>query len=147
MLAANLEQRCFLPSRSEAGFTLLEVMVAVSIIALSFVSLLGSQSQSISIAADSRFATISSMLAGQKLAEMQVNGFEELSSTGGDFEDDFAGFNWQTEVNELTEDEIGIKGGDGLLKVVDLTVSRGDDELSYQVRSVIMVEIEPEEKK
>ncbi|MCK5517017.1 MAG: type II secretion system minor pseudopilin GspI, partial [Desulfobulbaceae bacterium] len=130
------------------GFTLLEVMVAVAIIALSFVSLLGSQSQSISIASISRFETIASMLAAQKLAEMQVSGFEEASSTGGDFEDDFAGYHWQTEVSELTEDDLGIKGSDGLLKVVDLTVSRGnDEELTYQVRSVIMVKIEPEEKK
>ncbi|MCI5167776.1 MAG: type II secretion system protein, partial [Candidatus Electrothrix sp. GM3_4] len=39
----------FSKKSSQTGFTLLEVMVAVAIISISFVSLLGSQSQSISI--------------------------------------------------------------------------------------------------
>ena len=133
---------------SEAGFTLLEIMVAVAIIAISFVSLLGSQSQSISIAAISRFEITASMLARQKLAEIQLVDFEELSSTEGDFEDDFVDFYWQTEVSELTEDETGISGSGEMLKVVDLTVSRSIDEnMVYRVRSIIMAEINPVKKK
>lgn len=132
----------------EAGFTLLEVMVAVAIIAIAFVSLLGSQSQSISIATISRFETTASMLARMKLAEIEGGGFEELSGSEGDFENDFTDFHWQTEVSELTEDETGIVGAGEMLKVVDLTVSRGGDEnMVYRVRSVIMTEIKPVEKK
>ena len=133
---------------SEAGFTLLEIMVAVAIIAISFVSLLGSQSQSISIAAISRFEITASMLARQKLTEIQLADFEELSSAEGDFEDDSVNFHWQTEVNELTEDEIDISGADEMLKVVDLTVSMGTDEnMIYRVRAVVMAEIKPVKKK
>ena len=132
----------------ETGFTLLEVMVAVAIIAIAFVSLLGSQSQSISIATISRFETTASMLARKKLAEIEIGGFDELSGAQGDFENDFTDFHWQTEVSELTEDETGIIGLEEMLKVVDLTVSRGDDEnMVYRVRSVIMAKIEPAEKK
>lgn len=123
-------------------------MVAVAIIAISFVSLLGSQSQSISIASISRFEITASMLARQKLAEIQIADFEELSNAEDDFEDDYTEFHWQIEVSELTEDETGITGADEILKVVDLTVSRGIDEnMVYRVRSVIMAEIKPVKKK
>ena len=61
-----------LPKTSQTGFTLLEVMVAVAIIAMTFVSLLGSQSQSISIAGISRFETTAAMLAREKLTELQL---------------------------------------------------------------------------
>jgi general secretion pathway protein I len=143
----DIEQGHLLIRKSEAGFTLLEIMVAVAIIAISFVSLLGSQSQSISIATISRFEITASMLARQKLAEIQTADFEELTAAEGDFEDNFADFHWQTEVSDLTEDETGITGADEMLKVVDLAVSRGiDDDMVYRVRSVIMAKIKPVEK-
>lgn len=134
--------------RPETGFTLLEVMVAVAIIAMSFVSLLASQSQSISIASIARFETTAAMLARHKLAELQVEGFDALSGGSGEFEDDFSEYHWQAEVTELTEDETGIAGSDGLLKLVDLQVSRGDDEDAvFAVRTLIMAKIEPAEEK
>jgi hypothetical protein len=120
------------------------MMVAVAIIALSFVSLLGAQSQSISYAEISRFETTASLLARQRLTRFQVENFDDLSSGEGDFEDDFADFHWQAEVRDLPEDESGIPGSGDMLKVVDLTVSRGDDEnMVYRIRTVIMAAIQP----
>ena len=131
---------------SQTGFTLLEVMVAVAIIAITFVSLLGSQSQSISIAEISRFETNAAMLAREKLTELQLEGFDALSNTSGVFEDAFADFSWQVDVRELNEDETGIAGTEEILKFVILTVSRGDNEQqTFSLRSVIMAEIEPAE--
>jgi len=50
-------------------------------------------------------------------------------------------------VSELTEDETGITGAGEMLKVVDLTVSRGIDEnMVYRVRGVVMAKIKPVEK-
>ena len=133
--------------RIQAGFTLLEVMVAVSIIAMSFVSLLGSQSQSISIADISRFETTAAMLAREKLSELQLAGFSELTDGSGQFEDDFADYAWQSEVQDLGESETGIANSDGMLKLVTLKISRGDDpNQTFSVRSVIMTEIEPAEE-
>lgn len=136
-----------LPKRFQTGFTLLEVMVAVAIIAMTFVSLLGSQSQSISIAGISRFETSAAMLAREKLTELQLDGFDELSSGSGQFEDEFADYSWQIEVRELNEDASGIADTEGMLKLVSLEVRRGEDANQvFRIRSVIMTEIEPAEE-
>jgi general secretion pathway protein I len=132
--------------KRQSGFTLLEIMVAVAIIAIAFVSLLGSQAQSISMASISRFETMASLLAGQKNAELQMKSFAELHSEEGDFEGDFVDFHWQTEVRELTEDEIGIIGTTGMLKLVDLTIRQGSGDSFYRVRSLVMKDIAPVEE-
>ncbi len=132
----------------DAGFTLLEVMIAVAIIAISFVSLLGSQSQSISIAGISRFETTAAMLAREQLAQLQLAPFDDISSASDDFNDAFTDFHWQTEVTDLSEDATGITGSEGLLKQVDLRISRGDDEnMVYRVKMLIMAPIKPAEKR
>jgi type II secretion system protein I len=132
---------------SQTGFTLLEVMVAVAIISISFVSLLGSQSQSISIAGISRFETTAAMLAREKLTELQLTGFDQAGNSTGRFEDEFADYSWQAEVRELNEDETGIVDTEGMLKLVTLKISRAEDENQiFTIRSVIMTDIEPAEK-
>ncbi len=136
---------CYSVRKTDSGFTLLEVMVAVAIIAISFVSLLGSQSQSVSVAAIARFETTASMLARQKLAELQLDDFDDFGSGSGEFEDDFAAYHWQVEVETLTEDDTGIIGADELLKMADLTVTlRNNEDMTFHVRTVLMAKIEPE---
>jgi len=122
----------------ESGFTLLEVMVAVAIIAIAFVSLLGSQSQSISMAALSRFDTMASLLAGQKIAELQLADFAGLHAEQGDFGEDFPEFQWQSEIRELSGDEIGINGADDMLKLVEVTIRMGSTDDVYRLRTLVM---------
>jgi len=132
--------------RSQRGFTLLEVMVSVTIIGIALVSLIGSQSQSVSIAASSRFETTASLLARQKLTELALVGFDELHSSEGDFGDDFPGYSWTVEVRDLGVDDTGIKGADDMLKTVDLIISSGLEEgLSFGVREIMMAPIEAKE--
>lgn len=131
--------------KQDLGFTLLEVMVAVAVIAMSFTALLASQSQSLSLAAISRFETTASLLARQKLTELAVTDFASLSSGSGNFIEDFTEYHWQTEVSDLTEDETGIKGSGGMLKLIELTVSR-DERETFSVRTVVMATIEPAEE-
>ena len=52
----NLKQRV-------EGFTLLEVMVAMAIIAIAMTAVLNSQSQSISLASEAKFSTTAALLA------------------------------------------------------------------------------------
>jgi len=131
-------------TRQEQGFTLLEVMVAVAIIAISFVSLIGSQSRSISNAGYSRFEITASLLARRKLAEFTIGDFDDVQPSEDDFTEDFADFHWQVEVEALTEDDVAVPGAEDMLKMVNLTVSRGDDEnMIFRVRTILMRRPEP----
>ena len=86
------------------------------------------------------------MLAREKLTELQLTGFEQAGNSAGQFENEFTDYSWQAEVRELSEDETGITDTDGMLKLVTLEVSRGEDENQiFTVRSVIMADIEPTE--
>ncbi|MHB8808833.1 MAG: type IV pilus modification PilV family protein [Desulfobulbaceae bacterium] len=120
------------------GFTFLEVMVAVAIIAIAFVTLIGSQSQSVSIAGESRFKVMAALLAQQKLAELESMEFDELNGGEGDFGEEYPSYRWQAEVVELGEGDTGIKGGDDLLKTLDLTILQNEGSRSYVVRSLVM---------
>lgn len=127
---------------SHNGFTLLECVVAVAIIAISFTTLLSSQSQSVSIATQTRFAVTSALLGQQKLTEIEATDFEQVSSSEGDFGEKYPGYRWKTEVDDVSEDESGIKGSQGMLKVVNLTVSLGDNDASTTVLSTVIVKAE-----
>lgn len=126
-----------------AGFTLLEVLISVAIIAIAFVTLIGSQSQSVSVADQTRFAVTSALLVQRKLAEIEATDFAEIFSDSGDFGENYSGYEWESEVTELGEDETGIAGSSGMLKAVDLTVSRGGEGgQTYGVRTIIMQKTE-----
>lgn len=132
-------------SRPEAGFTLLEVMVAVAIIAIAMVTLLGSQSQSVSVADRGRYTVDVALLAQHRLALLETEPFEDIASDSGDFGEDYPGFAWRTEVEEISGEDLDLKDADGLLKRVDLVVFRGDDEdQGLRLRTIVMAnQVEP----
>ena len=126
------------PRYSSAGFTLLEVMIAVALIAITLVTLIGAQAQSVAIATGSRFDTMASLLAQWKLTEFSLQDYEQLSSGEGNFGEEYPHFFWKSEVSELTEGDTGIKGSRGLLKAVDLTVMVDQDTTqTYTVRTIL----------
>lgn len=84
----------------QTGFTLLEVMIAVAILAITLTVIYGSQSQSLSLAAEAKFNTRAAFLLQQKLAELE-SGSIELRNDEGDYGDEYPGFHWKIEVNEM----------------------------------------------
>jgi general secretion pathway protein I len=79
---------------NKRGFTLLEVMIAVSIMAIALVALFGSQSRSLSHATEAHFNIVAPMLAAGKLAELKgVNAF--MANDDGDFGEEFPGYSWK----------------------------------------------------
>ncbi len=90
---------------SEDGFTLLEVLVALAILALGFVSLLGLHNQNITIIGRDQNVTIASMLAQGLMADTEAQGYPEPGLEEGDFEESwekrFSDFRWEREVSEL----------------------------------------------
>ena len=105
------------------GFTLLEVMIAVALIAISLTTLLGSQAQSVSYANSAKFETMAALLAQSKMSEITIQYAGSLSSDSGDFGDDYPGYAW-----EATVSDVSIEGMDTIsnyLKQIDLTVTWG----------------------
>ncbi len=122
-----------------AGFTLLEVMIAVSLIAIALVTLIGAQSQSVAIATSSKFDAMAALLAQRRLAEISLQEYAAVSDAEGDFGDEYPQFHWKAQVTELSEKDTGFKGTAGMLKAVDLTVSiEGDTNLSYALRTILL---------
>jgi general secretion pathway protein I len=90
--------------RGNRAFTLLEVMIAVSIIAIALVTLLGSQSRSLSHATEAQFNIIAPMLASLKLAEVK-GGTVAAENDDGDFGENFSGYSWKMAVEDAVFDE------------------------------------------
>jgi prepilin-type N-terminal cleavage/methylation domain len=131
-------QACFNKSRKTPGFTLLEVMVAVAVIAIALVTLIGAQARSVAIATGSQFDTVASMLAQWKLTELSLQDFRLLAGGSGDFGMAFPNFSWEAEVNDVAESESGIKGSGDMLKTIDVTITvDGDPSRAYTARTIV----------
>ena len=116
------------------GFTLLEVMIALAILAIALTSLFGSQSSSVSLAAESRFNTQAPLLAQLQLARLSTT--EILESDSGDFGNDFPGYRWEATVEEaLFPDSELLQPLDNTLLHLTLVVFWGEDLYSYRLES------------
>lgn len=105
------------------GFTLLEVIIAIAILAIALTSLFSSQSRSLSLAIEARFNVTASFLAQEKIAEYEA-GLREFVDDEGDFGENFPGFTWRTEVG--TTELADLEGVDELeppLQRLELTIS------------------------
>jgi general secretion pathway protein I len=120
-------------TNSASGFTLLEVMVSLSIIAIALTVLLTSQSQSLSLATEARFDTIAPLLAQSKIAEINTTKKDDLYSQSGDFGDSFPDYFWEMELNSVSSFDSD-KYAD-YLKQIDLSIYYGEDRLfKYNLR-------------
>jgi general secretion pathway protein I len=115
--------------KEDDGFTLLEVMVAITLIAIALMAVFGSQSQSISLAGEARFSTTAALLAQSKMAEIESQDPEDLTADSGDFDEDFPGYTWKLAVSHVMLDRP--ENVSDHLKQVDLTIAWGEDE-QYQ---------------
>lgn len=124
--------------RHKAGFTLLEVMIAVAIIAIAVVTLLGAQSQSVSIASGAKFDTMASLLAQWKMADLVLQDFEQLADDEGNFGEDYPQFSWKLAVTDLSEGETGIEGTSEQIKALDITVlSNQEHSAEFTLRTFV----------
>jgi general secretion pathway protein I len=111
-----------LKSLHQKGFTLLEIMIAVAIIAIALTALLGSQSQSVYFANSAKFETMATLLAQSKMSELVLEDSFSLSSNNGDFGDDFPGYAWEAKVDDIVIEGIDVSD---YLKQIDLGVTWG----------------------
>jgi general secretion pathway protein I len=108
---------------NQRAFTLLEVLIAMSIIAVALVTLLGSQSKSLSHAAEAQFNVVAPMLAALKLAEVERK-VVDAENSEGDFDEDFPGYTWKMAIEKAAFEKYkALAGLDPPLQKLELTVS------------------------
>ena len=126
----------------DKGFTLLEVMVAMAIIAIAMTAVLNSQSQSISLASEAKFSTTATLLAQMKIAEISRGNPLDLTSDSGDFGEDFPGYTWEVKVETLNADLP--ENVSTHLKQMDVNISWGEGGVyHYDLRAYRFVPEKP----
>ncbi len=91
---------------NKKGFTLLEIMVALAVISISLVVLLGLRNRDLVLAATARDMTQATLLARQKITEIQLIGFPDLGEKKGDFGEEAPNFRWRQEVVQTPFDSV-----------------------------------------
>ncbi|MFO7568451.1 MAG: type II secretion system minor pseudopilin GspI [Smithellaceae bacterium] len=87
-------------SNQADGFTLIEVMIAVAVLAIGLVAVFQMQSQSISMASEARFRTTAALLAQSKMADVEAARSLHNRSESGDFAPDHAEYGWRLNVTD-----------------------------------------------
>jgi len=77
------------------GFTLLEVMIALAILALVGVAFLRTQAGSVRLLDESIQISLATLLAREKMAELEGTGFPEVGKSSGAGGEAFPRFQWE----------------------------------------------------
>jgi general secretion pathway protein I len=120
-----------------SGFTLLEVMVAMSMIAIALTAVFHVQFQNIMLNNTARFDVAAPLLAKSRMAAIQEWSGDPPEEDSGDFGEARPGYRWHY-VIENVESEI-LDTDASRLERIDLTVSAGEDEYTYMLRSYRMI--------
>ena len=92
--------------RDKGGFTLLEVLISLLIVAYALISLLGLHNRNIGIVGRGQDITRATLIARELIAQMEVvEKFPELGFSSGEVEG-YAGYYWEREVDELLDGSI-----------------------------------------
>lgn len=108
------------------GFTLLECIVALAILAISLTSLLSANATSVDVIGRARDMTVGTLLAQGKLIDIEEHLYDEKFKQGteslkGDFkEEGWPEYKWAAEVREIEMDLLNFSQGlDGLIPNAD----------------------------
>jgi general secretion pathway protein I len=116
------------------GFSLLEVLVALGIMAVVLVSVYRLHSQTISMNMESRFYTQAPLLARSALALFENSKQPELASRQGDFGREFPGYTWKIEVESVVSAALGPDISKDM-KRIDVAVDLNEGQYSYSFRT------------
>ncbi len=113
------------------GFTLLEVLVSLSIMAIVLVAVFKLQAQSISMNNAARFNTTAPLLLQERLSVFKAQPLEELASASGDFGENYPGYTWQFFLEDVDSESLGAIAE--RLKKLNLTIAFGEDQYRYSL--------------
>lgn len=123
--------------KGRAGFTLLEIMVAISLMAIVLVTVFNMHLQTINMNSFVKFDTIAPMLAQKKMAEIEKDVLKDSTGDSGEFGDKYPGFTWLVSVEGIESEALGEVAGD--VRKIDITVSFNNDEFIYNLRTYRLV--------
>ena len=115
----------------ESGFTLMEVMVALSVVAIALMAIYRMHTQTLFMDARGRFDTVATMLARQKLADLETIKLEDFSGDSGDFGKAHPGYAWQIQTEDVSSDLLKEDGP--TLKRITLTISFNGEESIFNL--------------
>jgi general secretion pathway protein I len=131
--AMTAKQNAAQSLQPQRGFTLLEVMVALSIIAIVLVSVYRLHAQTVSMNNEVRFYATAPMLAQLKMAEIESESLKDLGDDSGDFGDEFPDYRWNIVIDDVESTALENIAKD--LKKIDLHISSNNDEFIYNLRA------------
>ena len=115
------------------GFTLLEVMIAFSIIAIVITSLWGLHSKTVYLSLNSQFDTQAPFLAEIRLAQILAQKKLEEGVEEGDFGEEFPGYIWKSFVSKVESEALGTLSE--MMKKIEISVSFNEGEFEYSMVS------------
>jgi general secretion pathway protein I len=95
-----------IPPLNSKGFTLIEVMVSILVLATVLVTLFRLQSSTITLAGRGNFYSLAPFLARQQLSALVPVG--NLETLSGDFGQEFAGYGWTCQINNADFDALSL---------------------------------------
>lgn len=137
--AAGIRQRTcdsgyrLLITRQGPGFTLLEIMVSLSILAIALLAVFRLQSQTLSMHGRVSFDVTAPFLAQEKLSQLEAKFPDPPESGSGDWGQDWPGFSWRTQVARIDAEELGDAADD--VYRIDITVASTDDDQAYRLHT------------
>jgi len=130
-LASSVE----LSARSRPrGFTLLEVMVALCIMAIVLMSVYRLQSQAIAMSMESRFYTQAPLLARTALTRFEEAIDRQMATSQGDFGREYPGYQWKITVEDTASAALGPEISKDM-KRIDVQVTLNNGEYTYGFRT------------
>ena len=124
-------------SLTSRGFTLLEVMISLAIIAIALLAVYGNYSQTIAMNTNQQFNTTAPLLAARVAADFENRSLDELMDESGEFGPDFEGYEWVVKVEPVSSEILGNIAED--LQSIDITVSFNNTENAFQCTTVRFV--------
>jgi len=111
-------------------------MISVSIIALIFISLFRMQSSIIRLAAADKFDTVSPILAGRLLAEIEQD-ISNWSQFKGDFGENFPGVEWTCSIMDFPVDNLDFINAESQphFKKIEVEIKKSSGVRSYKVHT------------
>ncbi len=134
MFPLKIAVKYFFRPEDAAGFTLLEIMISVSIIAIVFVSLFRMQSGTTDLALAGQFNSTAPFLARQVLVDVEQD-LGNRSEFEGDFGENYPGYEWVCKIENASFEDLDFldETSQGSLKKIVMSISGMKGQRMYKL--------------